>query len=104
MQVGAVPGYTTGHVEQPGTMNNTYNNYGSTRTGTVYGPANMSNMPMKMANQSNFLSKTSAQGLGATSLVTTLSCAAPVVSCSLPTLFCYMDTALCNSGLAICNE
>lgn len=69
MQVGAVPGYTTGHVEQPGAMNNTYNNYGASRTGTVYGPANMSNMPMKMANQSNFLSKTGVQGSGAASLV-----------------------------------
>ncbi|KAL3142378.1 hypothetical protein ABBQ38_002714 [Trebouxia sp. C0009 RCD-2024] len=66
--VGAVPGYTTGHVEQPGAMNNTYNNYGASRTGTVYGPANMSNMPMKMANQSNFLSKTGVQGSGAASL------------------------------------
>lgn len=74
MQVGAVPGYTTGHVEQPGAMSNTYNNYGGTRTGTVYGPANMSNMPMKMANQSNFLSKTGVQGPGATSLVSLSPC------------------------------
>ncbi|KAA6429130.1 MAG: hypothetical protein FRX49_01239 [Trebouxia sp. A1-2] len=66
--VGAVPGYTTGHVEQLGAMNNTYNNYSGTGTKTVYGPANMSNMPMKMANQTNYLSKSGAQGYGATSL------------------------------------
>ena len=50
-------------------MNNTYNNYSGTGTKTVYGPANMSTMPMKMANQSNYLSKTGAQAYGATSLV-----------------------------------
>lgn len=98
VQVGAVPGYTTGHVEQPGAMNNTYNNYGSTRTGTVYGPASMSNMPMKVANQSNYLSKTGAQGFGATSLV---SIALHHWS-SLPSV--YTSTALCSSGLAISSE
>ena len=56
-------------------MNNTYNNYSGTGTKTVYGPANMSNMPMKMANQTNYLSKSGAQGYGATSLVRTQSCA-----------------------------
>ena len=73
MQVGAVPGYITGHVEQPGAMNNTYNNFSGTQTKTVYGPANMTNMPMKLANQSNYLSKTGAQAYGATSLVSDFS-------------------------------
>lgn len=79
-------------------MNNTYNNYGSTRTGTVYAPANMSNMPMKMANQSNYLSKTGAQGYGATSLVSTPSCTTSLIPPSISVLafnqFCYFVAAL----------
>ena len=58
----------------------------------MYGPANMSNMPMKMANQSNYLSKTGAQGYGATSLVSTRYCTA--VPCSLPFLV-YTHLLLC---------
>lgn len=54
-------------------MNNTYSNYSGTGTKTVYGPANMSNTPMKMANQTNYLSKSGAQGYGAASLVRTES-------------------------------
>ena len=54
-------------------MNHTYNNFSGTGAKTVYGPANMSNMPMKMANQTNYLSKSGAQGYGASSLVSTFS-------------------------------
>lgn len=106
MQVGAVPGYTTGHVEQPGAMNNTYNNYGATQTSTVYGPANMSNMPMKMANQSNYLSKTGAQGFGATSLVSTNLALHPLVPHSTPFLSFRQALPALKSGflLMVCSN
>ena len=96
LQVGAVPGYTTGHVERPGAMNNTYNNYSGTTTQTVYGPSNMSNMPMKMANQSNYLSKTGAQGFGAMSLVSTLRCLSPchkILHATPPSSSCTVDNS-----------
>lgn len=68
LQVGAVPGYTTGHVEQPGAMQNTYNNY-STRTQTVYGPAAMTRSPVTIAAPTNYMAKTTSIAAGGPAMV-----------------------------------
>ena len=69
IQVGAVPGYTTGHVEQPGAMQNTYNNYSTTRTQTVYGPAAMTRSPVVMPAATDYMAKTTSIAPGGPALV-----------------------------------
>ena len=72
-------------------MNNTYNNYSGTQTQTqtqaVYGPTSVNRAPMKMANQSAYVSKTGAQGYGATSLVC-------ICSFTMPACVSFIQTSL----------
>lgn len=83
LQVGAVPGYTTGHVEQPGAMQNTYNNY-STRTQTVYGPAAMTRSPVTMPAPTNYMAKTTSIAAGGPALVSQLHLASVNVTLHCP--------------------
>lgn len=71
LQVGAVPGYITGHVEEPGAMQNTYNNYSGTRTQTqaVYGPAAITRSPMTMPAATTYMAKSASLAPGGPAMV-----------------------------------